>query len=56
MMKLQEEYDKIYSFFKTTIEPFDELDWNGKRLNVVLNNKTIEIYSKEDINELNILN
>ena len=52
---LQEEYDKIYSFFKQTTDPFDELDWDGKELNVLLDNEIIETYSKDDIKDLNIL-
>ncbi|MDR1779329.1 MAG: hypothetical protein LBR50_01185 [Tannerella sp.] len=50
-MNLQEQYDKIYSFFKTTTETFDELIWDGNQLSVWLNNKSIEIYSREDVNE-----
>ena len=26
---LQAQYEKIHSFFKTTTEPFDLLDWDG---------------------------
>ena len=50
-MKLQEEYDKIYSFFKTTTEPFDELEWNGKELSVLLNDEVVEIYSRRYVYE-----
>lgn len=52
MMNLQEQYDKIYSFFKTTIEPFDELDWDGSNLKVILNENIIEEYSISDLKEL----
>ena len=31
-MKIQEEYDTIYSSFKNTQPAFDELDWDGKEL------------------------
>lgn len=41
---LQGQYDKIYSYFKTTIEPFDLLEWDGKTLEVLLEGGTIEIY------------
>lgn len=40
----QQQYDKIYSFFKTTCEPFDFLEWDGQILQVWQNNKVIEIY------------
>ena len=38
---MQHQYDLIYSFFKTTTEPFDGLEWDGKILNVWLNEKII---------------
>lgn len=47
--KLQLQYDRIDSYFKTTTEPFDFLDWDGKLLNVWLNNKVIEKYSIQDL-------
>jgi hypothetical protein len=46
---LQEQYDKIYSYFKTTTEPFDSLEWDGKTLEVVFNNRVVEVYDKETI-------
>lgn len=53
---LQKQYDLIRSYFKTTTEPFDELDWDGEVLLVLLNDKIIEEYSynklKEEIPEL----
>jgi hypothetical protein len=55
-MKLQEEYDKIYSFLKTTSEPFDELDWDGETLDVILNNQINERYTRKDITKWKILN
>jgi len=53
-MNLQEEYDKIYSFFRTTTEPFDELDWDGWILKVFLNNNLIETYIKSDLKEFSL--
>ncbi|MDO8555247.1 MAG: hypothetical protein Q7R75_01635 [bacterium] len=52
--KAQLEYDKIYSYFKTTCEPFDLLEWNGKILNIWSNDKIIEIYKYKDLKEFNI--
>jgi hypothetical protein len=51
-MNLQEQYDKICSFFKTTTEPFDELDWNGKLLSVIFNNRVVKEYSYDDLKKL----
>jgi len=42
---LQKQYDLIRSYFKTTTESFDELDWDGEVLLVLLNDKIIEEYS-----------
>jgi len=28
--KIQLQYNKIYSYFRTTCEPFDFLEWDGK--------------------------
>ncbi|MDA2921784.1 hypothetical protein MYX07_00780 [Patescibacteria group bacterium AH-259-L07] len=47
---LQQQYDKIYSFFKTTCEPFDFLEWDGQILQVWQNDGVIEIYCLEDLN------
>jgi len=53
--KLQVEYEKIYSYFKTTCEPFDFLDWDGKLLKVWLNDMVIENYTRSDLkNNFNI--
>lgn len=52
--KIQSEYDKIYSYFKTTCEPFDLLDWNGNTLNVWNDNKIIEVYRHKTLKVLGI--
>jgi hypothetical protein len=55
-MDLQREYDLIYSFFRWTTEPYDDLEWDGEVLNVWYNDEVIEKYSfrelKEHIKEL----
>ena len=51
---LQSQDDKIYSYFKTTTEPLDFLEWDGKILNVWNNDKIIEIYKYKDLESLNI--
>lgn len=49
---LQYQYYKIYSYFKTTVEPFDELLWDGNSLLVILHNEVIEEYSYNDLKQL----
>lgn len=49
---LQAQYEKIHSFFKTTTEPFDLLDWDGSFLNVWLKDKVIEKYTYDDLKKL----
>ena len=51
-INLQEQYDKIYSYFKTTTEPFDEIDWNGKSLTVILRSKVVEVYLLDDLKRI----
>jgi hypothetical protein len=51
-MSIQEQYDIFYSFFKSTTEPFDEFQWDGSSLNVILNEKIIEKFSYSDLKEL----
>lgn len=46
---LQKQYDLICSYFKTTTEAFDELDWDGDVLLVLLDGKIIEEYSYEEL-------
>ncbi len=48
--KLQSQYDKIYSCFKNTTEPFDFLEWDGELLKVWLGDKVVERYSIKDLN------
>lgn len=50
--KLQNHYDKIYSFFQATTEPFDYLDWDGKTLCIWNNSKIVERYSLEDLKKI----
>lgn len=50
-MNLQRQYDAIYRYFKTTAEPYDELEWDGKTLQIWLDDKIIETYAREDLVE-----
>jgi len=52
--RIQLEYDRIYSYFKTTCEPFDLLEWNGKILNIWSNDKIIEVYEYDNLKALSI--
>jgi len=47
---LQFQDDKIHSYFKTTTEPFDFLEWDGKILQVWNGNAVVEIYCLKDVN------
>ncbi len=49
---LQKSYDKIYSYFKTTTEQFDYLEWDGKILKVWNKNKVVETYEYKDLEKL----
>jgi spermidine/putrescine-binding protein len=48
----QGQYDKIYSYFKTTTEPFDYLEWDGKNLQVWNKKETSEFYKYKDLKKL----
>ena len=56
-MVLQDEYDKIRFWFKTTQtgSPYDDLEWDGKTLYVILKNETIETYSRFDLIDIGII-
>jgi hypothetical protein len=41
--------DNIHSYFKTTCEPFDHLEWDGQVLQVWLDNEVIETYFLDDL-------
>lgn len=48
--EIQIQYDQINSYFKSTTEPFDSLEWTGKILEVWNKNKIIEKYRLKDLN------
>lgn len=49
---IQSQYDKIYSYFKATTEPFDALEWDGKTLEVWKDSTVVEIYSLRDLSSI----
>lgn len=51
---LQYEYDAIHMWFKTTTELYDDLEWDGRVLEVVLNDETIETYTRTDLFEIGV--
>lgn len=51
-VNIQEQYDLIRAYFKTTTEPFDELDWDGDTLLVLLDGKVIEKYTYNELKEI----
>jgi len=48
---LQRQYDLIYNYFKTTMPAFDSLEWDGKNLEVWLDDEKIETYTYADLKE-----
>jgi len=50
--KIQLQYDKIYSYFRRTTEPFDFLEWDGKNLVVWNKAEIIEQYSLKELAKL----
>lgn len=46
---LQYQYDEIYSYFRTTCESFDFLEWDGQVLQVWQDDIVIENYTREDL-------
>lgn len=51
-VNLQRQYDLIYSFFKTTTEPFTDLDWDGNTLLVYFKDIKVEEYTYDDLKNL----
>ena len=50
--KLQRQSNLINRYFKTTTEPYDELEWDGKTLQVWLGDETIETYTHTDLTDI----
>jgi len=50
--KLQIQDDKIYSYFRTTTELFDYLEYEGNDLQVWNGDVVVEKYSLKDLEEL----
>lgn len=53
--KEQEELDKIQSWLSNTSEYFDDWDWDGDLLTLFLDGESIEKYTKEELEEENII-
>lgn len=49
---IQNQYDKIYSYFRTTCEPFDYVEFDGCVLQVWNNGVLVEKYSLKDLKEI----
>lgn len=47
----QRKIDMIQSWLSKTTEAFDDWNYDGNELIIILNNKVIERYSKSDIKE-----
>lgn len=48
-MNIQFQSELISRFLHTTTEPFDNWEWDGEELLIILNNKIIERYSFNDL-------
>jgi calcineurin-like phosphoesterase family protein len=48
---LDKEFNQIRHFFKTTTEPFNDLEWDGEELLVIYNGLKVETYTKKDLYE-----
>jgi len=51
-IKLQRQYNLIYRTFKNSTPAFDDLEWDGENLYVVLKGMTIETYTHADLCEI----
>lgn len=49
---IQHQYDLIRQYFKDTTEPYDDLEWDGKNLDVILKDSVIESYTLSDLSEI----
>lgn len=45
--KLCRQYNLIHRHFRTTYEPYDELDFDGEELRVWLDGEVIEVYCQK---------
>lgn len=48
---LQEQLDLIDSYLRKTTEPYDDWDWDGESLIVLLDGQVIEEYSYDELKE-----
>jgi len=48
---LQIQFDMIYSYLKTTTEPFDFVEWDGKILDIWFNDIKYESYTYSDLKQ-----
>jgi hypothetical protein len=51
-LDIQAQYDAMHSYFKTSTESYDEIEWNGEVCSVILNNETIESYKMSDLKRI----
>jgi hypothetical protein len=49
---LQQQYNMISQYFKNTTPYFEDLEWDGKILCVILEDLTIETYTYDDLKEI----
>ena len=51
-MDIQNQSDLISRFLHYTTEPFDDWDWDGEELIIILGNEVIERYNYHDLKEV----
>ncbi len=49
---MQEQYEKIRRYFKTTTEPYDCLEWDGEQLELLLKGVAVERYSYQELQKI----
>ncbi len=49
---ISKQWNSIYRYFKTTNEPYDELDFDGEELWIWLDGKVIERYCIKDLSTI----
>jgi hypothetical protein len=49
---VQQQWDMIQHMFRKTSEPYDNLEWDGKTLEVWLRGRKIETYKVSDLSEI----
>jgi len=55
MKEFQKELNKVERFVKKSTEHYDDWDWDGEKLVIIIDDEVAETYSKADLKEEGIL-